>query len=271
MAFGDIAVGSRGSGGRSHTAPSVTVPLQFDGDFPVISVTINGHKLPMAIDLVQIAPLSLLQSSIDEVKPEIVVDNHEPSDGSAGGAAPRIKIQHLEIGGMMFSNVDGYIDMRAPATHTSNTPQGIIGLALLRSFKVILDYKHKSITFIRNSRSASESDNCTGTTVRFIPEWHGAPVARAHTDFGDLVLVWDTGAAHGVIRKKAADDLHVSVSNQTVSLPHLNFGDADLGAMDFRVVDYAQLPGTDGFIGNDFFANHVVCIDFPGTRFLVRR
>jgi hypothetical protein len=41
--------------------------------------------------------------------------------------------------------------------------------------------------------------------------------------------------------------------------------------MDFHVVDYAQLPGTDGFIGNDFFANHIVCIDFPGTGFLIRR
>jgi hypothetical protein len=104
-----------------------------------------------------------------------------------------------------------------------------------------------------------------------MPEWHGAPVAKAHTDLGDLILVWDTGAARGVIRKKSADDLHASVSDQIVSLPHLNFGDIDVGAMDFHVVDYAQLPGTDGFVGDDFFANHVVCIDFPGSRFLIRR
>jgi hypothetical protein len=61
------------------------------------------------------------------------------------------------------------------------------------------------------------------------------------------------------------------VSNQIVSLAHVNFGDTDLGAMDFRVVDYVQLAGTDGFIGGDFFANHIVCIDFPGTRLLIRR
>jgi hypothetical protein len=85
-----------------------------------------------------------------------------------------------------------------------------------------------------------------------MPEWHGAPVTKAHTDLGDLILVWDTGAARGVIRKKSADDLHATVSNQIVSLPHLNFG------------------GTDGFVGGDFFASHVVCIDFPGSRLLVR-
>ena len=127
---------------------------------------------------------------------------------------------------MMFSNVDGYIDARAPATQTATTPQGVIGMTLLRSFKVVLDYKHKSITFIQSSRIAAESAACTGTQVPFMPEWHGVPVAKAHTD---------------------------------------------IGAMDFHVIDYAQLPGTDGFVGNDFFANHVVCMDFPGTRLLVRR
>jgi hypothetical protein len=271
VAICDIAAGSRGGGGHSRTAESVTVPLQFDGDLPVIIVKINGHKVPMTIDLMQIAPMSLLQSAVDEVKPVVVVDNHAASDARTNSVAPLIKIQHIEIGGMMFSNIDGYIDVRAPATQTSTTPQGVIGLTLLRSFKVIVDYKHKSITFIQSSRSSADSDSCSGTTVPFIPEWHGAPVAKAHTDLGDLILVWDTGAARGVIRKKAADDLHATVSNQIVSLPHLNFGDTDLGAMDFHVVDYTQLPGTDGFIGDDFFANHVVCIDFPGTRFLVRR
>jgi hypothetical protein len=271
VAVCDIAAGSRGGGGRSHTAESVTVPLQFDGGFPVIMVKINGHKVPMTIDLVQIAPVSLLQSAVDEVKPVAVVDNHAAPDAPANSVPSLIKIQHLEIGGMRFSNVDGYVDTRVPATQTSVTPQGVIGWTLLRSFKVMLDYKHKSITFIQKSPSVAESDGCGGTPVPFLPEWHGAPVAKARTDLGDLILVWDTGVARGVIRRKAADDLHATESNQTVSFPHLNFGDTDLGATAFQVVDYAQLPGTDGFIGGDFFANHVVCIDFPENRVLVRR
>ena len=272
VAICDIATGagSHGGGGRSHAAESVTLPLQFDGDFPVITVKINGHKVPMTLDLIQSAPVSLLQSAADAVKPVAVVDN-AASPAPTNTAAPLIKIQRIEIGSMLFSNVDGYIDLRAPTTQTSTTPQGVIGMTLLRSFKVILDYRHKSITIIRNSGFAAESDGCSGTKVPFLPEWHGAPVAKAHTDLGDLILVWDTGAARGVIRKKAADDLHAAVSDQMVSLPHLNFGDTDLGAMNFHVVDYTQLPGTDGFIGDDFFATHVVCVDFPGKQFVVRR
>jgi hypothetical protein len=69
-------------------------------------VKINGHKVPMTIDLVQIAPVSLLQSAVDEVKPVAVVDHASP-DAPANSVPSLIKIQHLEIGGMMFSNVDG--------------------------------------------------------------------------------------------------------------------------------------------------------------------
>jgi hypothetical protein len=256
VAIMDTAAAAHGGGGRSQTAPSVTVPLLFDGDFPVIVVRTNGHKVPVTIDLAQVAPVSLLQSTVDEVKAVAVADSHAVADAPAGSVVPLVKVQRIEIGGMVFSNVDGYIDARAPAMLTPTTPQGVIGFTLLRSFKVILDYKHKFITFIQGSRLAAESDACIGMKVPFMPEWRGAPIAKAHTDLGDLILVWDTGAA---------------LSNQIVSLAHVNFGDTDLGAMDFRVVDYVQLAGTDGFIGGDFFANHIVCIDFPGTRLLIRR
>lgn len=265
------AAEARGGGGRTQSSRSVTVPLQFDGDFPVIIVKVNGHKVPVTIDLAQIAALSLHQSTVEEVKAVTVVDSHAVGDPDGKAPVPLLKVQHLEIGGMTFTNVEGYIDVRAPAAQTSTTPQGVIGLRLLQSFKVVLDYKHKSITFIQSSRFAAESDACTGAKVPFMPEWHGVPVARAHTNLGDLILVWDTGAARGVVRKTAVEDLHATVSNQLLSLQHVNFGDTDVGAMDFHVVDYPQLPGTDGFVGDDFFANHVVCIDFPGTRLLVRR
>ena len=38
------------------------------------------------------------------------------------------------------------------------------------------------------------------------------------------------------------------------------------------VLDYRRKPaGTDMFVGYNFFANHIVCIDFPRHRFLIRR
>ena len=72
----------------------------------------------MTIDLIQIAPVCLLQSAIDEVNPVVVVDNHAASGASTNGVAPLIRIQRIEIVGIMFSNVDGYAGVRAPAAQT---------------------------------------------------------------------------------------------------------------------------------------------------------
>lgn len=50
-----------------------------------------------------------------------------------------------------------------------------------------------------------------------------------------------------------------------------SLGGADFGPLELRAFDYAEPAGTDGFIGYNFFARHIVCIDFPGKRFLIRR
>jgi hypothetical protein len=48
-------------------------------------------------------------------------------------------------------------------------------------------------------------------------------------------------------------------------------GDAAFGPWTFEVVELSLPPGFEGFIGYDFYAKHVVCMDFPGKRLLVRR
>jgi hypothetical protein len=85
---------ARGGGGRSRAAQSVTVPLQFD-----------------------------------VIKAAVVIVNHAVSDATAN-SVPLVKVQHIEIGAMMFSNVDGFVDARVPATLMPTTPQGVIGLGL---------------------------------------------------------------------------------------------------------------------------------------------
>jgi len=52
---------------------------------------------------------------------------------------------------------------------------------------------------------------------------------------------------------------------------HLWLGDIDFGPWQFDVVDLTLPPGFDGFMGYNFFAKHVVCMDFPGRRLLVQK
>jgi hypothetical protein len=273
LCTGVIDTASARGSGRSHGAPSVKVPLQFQDNFPVVMAKINGHKLLLRIDLGQTTPIILLQSAVDAVKPTATDTKYNFSDAKGNAVeVAMFKVQRVEIGGVTFSDVEGHVDAHetsAPATTT--TAQGAVGFTLLRSFKVVLDYKHKMMTLIENNGAFADVDECRGTNVPFLPEWHGAPVAKAHTELADMVLIWDTGASSSVIRKKTAEDDNAPISDQIVSVRHLSLGDRDFGPVDFRIFDYQGSAGTDGFIGNDFFANHTVCIDFPGKRVLVRR
>jgi hypothetical protein len=56
-----------------------------------------------------------------------------------------------------------------------------------------------------------------------------------------------------------------------VTTKHLILGTTDFGPLKLDVADYAEPSGTDMFIGYNFFAKHVVCIDFPGQRLLIQR
>jgi hypothetical protein len=47
-------------------------------------------------------------------------------------------------------------------------------------------------------------------------------------------------------------------------------GGTDFGPLELRLFDFGEPAEADGFVGANFFATHVVCVDFPNSRFLVR-
>ncbi len=111
---------------------------------------------------------------------------------------------------------------------------------------------------------------CKGVAVPFLAGWNGDPVTKATTDFGELTAVWDTGAPVSILRKANAHKLNDSVIDQSVTTKRLILAGSDFGPLQLVVADYAEPAGTDMFIGYSFFIKHVVCIDFPGKRFLIQ-
>lgn len=94
----------------------------------------------------------------------------------------------------------------------------------------------------------------------FDPAWNGEAVSKAGTDVGELTFVWDTGAPMSFIQAKLG-----LASTKTLLLAGRDFGPLQLRSMAF-----VQPEGVDGFIGYDFFAQHRVCIDFPGRAFWIQ-
>jgi hypothetical protein len=102
-------------------------------------------------------------------------------------------------------------------------------------------------------------------------EWDGAPVTKVKTDSGELTLLWDTGAPSSFIKKSLAEQAAPQSSSQMLVSKHFILNGSDFGPLELRAFEFSEPPGIDGFIGGNFFANHVVCIDLPMNRFLIRK
>jgi hypothetical protein len=111
---------------------------------------------------------------------------------------------------------------------------------------------------------------CKGVAAPFStnPKWRGEAVTEAQTNVGRLTLWWDTGAPLSVLRRTAVEEAPSSALGTVLEIKQLSLGAGEFGPWQFELWEM-DLPGFDGFIGNDFFDKHVVCIDYPGRRVVI--
>jgi len=81
---------------------------------------------------------------------------------------------------------------------------------------------------------------------------------------------WDTGTPTSVLGKRFAQEAQPNLSEDILTAKRLTFAGTDFGPLQFQIWDVSLPPGFDGFIGYNFFAHHIVCMDFPGNRLLIQ-
>jgi hypothetical protein len=57
----------------------------------------------------------------------------------------------------------------------------------------------------------------------------------------------------------------------TLKSKHLTLSGSDFGPLNFQIEELSLPPWFAGFIGYNFFAHHVVCLDFPQNQVLIQR
>jgi hypothetical protein len=249
-----------------------TVPLKLIGHFPVVTARIDGNDVPLTFDLGDRSALVLSQKVLDRVKTLPTSETHRSKDvqGNVIQSA-MFKLPELRIGDAKFTDVIGRPDVHDPSYQATDVgQQGYFGTSLLKSYKVVLDYPHRKMTLIPANSTNEETPQCKGTVVPFLPSWNGDPVTKANTDLGELVAVWDTDAPFSILRKGGSQNIGADALTESVTSRHFMLGGADFGPIKLAVADYAEPAGTDMFVGYDFFAKHIVCIDFPGHQFLIQ-
>jgi hypothetical protein len=238
---------------------------------PVLVANVDGIEVRLQFDLGDRTPLVLRQSVLDSIK--AVPTGETAKFQGTGGVfeVPMFKVARVRVGTAVFTDVIARLDAPRPGYEPAQIAQGFLGNGLLKSYEVVLDYRHRAITLVPR-HSDSVSGTCKGAAVPFSvssPKWRGEPVTEANTDMGRVTLWWDTGAPASVLRKTVTHARSQS-SGDSVTTKRFELGGTDFGPWEFELWD-VSLPGFDGVIGHNFFAKHLVCIDFPGSRVVIDR
>jgi hypothetical protein len=258
-------------------AGPMTIPIQVVKGFPMLVARIGERDMPLMFDLGGYADITLTSEAM-RIGGVVRHPDERHSWKDAKGnliEAARFTVKELRLGEIAFHDVDGHVEAFdesfKPSSPLGNV--GHIGASLVRSYKVLLDYRSNAMTLIPgNADDASAGQaGCRGTAVPFLPELDGEPISKATTDVGTLSFVWDTGASTSIIRRGIVElPAAEGPAQDPFSSKRFELNGTDLGPLDLRPFDFSEPAEADGFIGGNFFATHVVCVDFPGKRFLVR-
>jgi hypothetical protein len=256
---------------EAASGASSIVPIRIRGHFPVAVATIDGINVPLIFDLGDASPLVLSRAVFDRIKTVPIREAHRSKDVRGNVIqSPMFKVPQLRIGNAIFSDVIGRLDIHDPSYQATRVgQQGYFGTSLLRSYQVVLDYPHRKMTLIPAGGAGDRASVCKGTAVPFLPEWHGEAVTVARTDLGESTAVWDTGSPVSIIRKSRLQSIRGTAGEGSVTTKQLFLGGTDFGPLKLGVLDYLEPSGSDMFIGYNFFAKHVVCVDFPGKQLLI--
>jgi len=251
----------------------VVVPLRLAGHFPIVIAKVNGVDVPLAFGSGDSFPVRLEQSVLDRIKAVPIPGVTIGLDAKGNRLrSPKFRLSRLQLGDAVFNDVIAELDVHSRTYHPPKVGQeGWLGTGLLKSYEVVLDYPHRTMTLVPRAANDTASEQCRGAGVPFaVKEQPTEPFTKADTDLGQLTLVWDTGSGLSLVSQKVVQQGHVKASNEDVTTKRLVVGGTDFGPWQFKWMEMSLPPFFDGSIGYDFFATHVVCIDFPDKRVVIQ-
>ena len=249
----------------------IVVPIKLVAHAAFVTVNVDGERVPLIVDSGNSGSVSLSQAVIDRVKAPPTGEFSRGMDPKGNVIKyPKFRISRIQLGTAVFTNVIAELDAHDPSYQANQIgQQGFLGTALLKGYEVVLDYPHRRMTLVPSGSTKVDPAGCQGTPVPLSPAWHGEPVTEADIDLGRLTVWWDTGSPISMLSKRFTETARSRQPGDTVRSKHLTLGGTDFGPLKFAVEDLSLPPGFDGFIGYNFFAHHVVCMDFPGNRLLI--
>lgn len=270
-----LAVVLAGVPASTLASPEIVLPLKLAGHFPIVMAKVDGLDVPLIFGTGDSLAVVLQQSVIDHIKAAPA-----PPDATSMGLdvkgnllhVQKFRVSRLQLGDVVFTDVIANLDVHAPNNQLPDVGQkGLLGTGLLKPYKVVLDYARLTMTLVPAAANDTQTELCRGTSVPFaVTPSPAEPFTKVDTDVGQVTLVWDTASGWSFVSQKVIQRGLAPSSNEDVTTKRLVLGGTDFGPWQFKWMEMSLPPFFDGSIGYDFFLRHVVCIDFPGKRVLVR-
>jgi hypothetical protein len=225
-----------------------TLPFVLDAGLPLLQARIDGREARLLIDTGGAAALAL--------RPDwapVAEDAASASQDAQGQARLNAKLAVAEVAlaGQRLSPTppaQTWSKARRPAG-----ADGYLGWGWLRAQRWVLDYGARQLQLLAADEPMPAS---CGTAPLGLDMLGSLPVLRLQTAAGQtLTLGLDSGASRNVVRPALAESVVGGA---------LQADGRALQAGDFVTVPL-QVPGLDGFLGQDFFSRHRVCVD-PARR-----
>lgn len=258
------------------TPGPVQVPFRLVGpSSPLVTIRIHDHDVPLELDIGDASALVLHPAVLSELNTTPTGESYK-GYGMEGKVIeePIVKVDRVEMGGIVFSDVsihrDGHDDAFRARQLAERGTQGYIGASFFKGYELVLDYRRRRITLIPNGAQPASLRSCRGQIIPLERSVNWGLVSRVNTDMGDMLFVWDTGSPGLVMIKANAQAEHLDTAHGPLTFKHFRMNGREFGPLQFDIWDFPAPPGMAGFLGYNFFRDHVVCIDFPRNRILVR-
>lgn len=261
----------------SADGAQVTIPIRIAETSPIIEVRVNGMPINVLFDIGRSGNVSLFPAVFEQIDKVQIGESvgGVSMDGPTGGGRPIYRVDVVQVGDIGFTNVsmgEDFHDAEFQADFIARKDAyGFAGTGLFKNHKIVIDYQRRELTLIASDVPLDQQSACRGKEIPLITGLDWGLVTKASTEIGDIVLVWDTGAPGNLIFKKRTDTANLNLAEyDALTLKKLAFDEHEFGPMEFFVRDLSG-PPFDGFIGYSFFMDHIVCVDFPGNRLLIRQ
>lgn len=156
------------------------------------------------------------------------------------------------------------VQLKAVPWKKASIPEGIdgyLGMGWLRQYSLVIDYAHAQLRLHPAGNLAPEC----GTQAVPLQMLGSLPYVRLTQDAQPVALGLDTGANQNILKTGSrwsgnAGQVLTGLTLQT---------EGWTGQQNFRLVN-VQVPVIDGFLGYEFFAGHLVCMDIQSAKLAIK-